>query len=63
MRWETSIPHHTYRRKGHYREVAAMGTILNNISTFPVAIRTEVPQHHPVGRDPGTIRNDPVAAL
>ena len=68
MRWETSTLHHTYRRKGHYRVVAVMGTTPNNnnnnsISTFPVAIRTEVPQRNPMGRVPGTTRNDPVAAL
>jgi hypothetical protein len=64
MRWETSMLRHTYRPKGHCRVVAAMGTTLNNnISTFPVAIKTEVPQRHPMGRVPGTIRNDPVAAL
>ena len=67
MRWETSMLHHTYRRKGHCQVVAVMGTTPNNnnnnISTFPVAIKTEVPQRNPMGRVPGTIRNDPVAAL
>jgi hypothetical protein len=65
MRWEISTLHHTYRRKGHYQAVAVMGTTPNNnnISTFPVAIRTEVPQRNPTGRVPGTTRNDPVAAL
>ena len=63
MRWETSTLHRTYRRKGHYQVVAVMGTTPNNnISTFPVAIRTEVPHRNPMGRVPGT-RNDPVAAL
>lgn len=65
MRWETSTLHPTYRRKGHCRVVAVMGTTPNNnnISTFLVAIRTEVPQRNPMDRVPGTIRNDPVAAL
>jgi len=64
MRWETNMLHRTYRPKGHCRVVAAMGTIANNnISTFPEAIKTEVPQRRPMGRVPGTIRNDPVAAL
>jgi hypothetical protein len=64
MRWETSMLHHTYRRKGHCRLVAVMGTTPNNnINTIPVAIKTGVPQHRPMGRVPGTIRNDPVAAL
>jgi len=71
MRWETRTLHHTYRRKGHCRVVAVMGTTPNNnnnnsnnnnISTFLVAIRTEVPQRNPMDRVPGTIRNDPVAA-
>jgi len=64
MRWETSTPHHTYRRKGHSQAVAVMGTTPNNnnnISTFPVA--TEVPQRSPMSRVPGTTRNDPVAVL
>jgi hypothetical protein len=70
MRWETSTLHRTYRRKDHCRVVAVMGTTPNNnnnnnniISTFLVAIRTEVPQRNPMDRVPGTIRNDPVAAL
>ena len=41
-----------------------MGTTHNNnISTFLVAIRTEVPQRHPLGRALGIIHNDPVASI
>ena len=63
MRWETSILHPTYRRKGHCQVVAVMGTTPNNnISTSLVAIKTEVPLRHPLGRALGIIHNDPVAA-
>ena len=63
MRWETNILRHTFRRKGHCRVVAVMGTTHNNnISTSLVAIKTEVPQRHPLGRALGIIHNDPVAA-
>lgn len=62
MRWETNIPLHTFRRKGHCLVVAVMGTTHNNnISTFLVAIKIEVPQHHP-DRALGFTPNDPVAA-
>jgi hypothetical protein len=64
MRWETNTLHHTFRRKGHCRVVAVMGTTHNNnISTSPVAIRTEVHQRHPLGRAQGIIHNDPVASI
>jgi hypothetical protein len=63
MRWETNTPRHTFRRKGHFRVVAIMGTTHNNISTSPVAIRTEVPQRHPLGQALGIIHNDPVASI
>ena len=63
MRWETCTLH-TYRLKGHYRAMAVMSTTTNNnTSTFPVALRTEVPPRLPTGRVQGTARNDPVAAL
>lgn len=61
MRWETNILHHTFRRKGRW-VVGVMGTTHNNnISTSPAAIKTEVPQRHPLGRALGIIHNDPVA--
>ena len=62
MRWETNILRRTFRRKGHYRVAEVMGTTHNNISTSPVAIRTEVPQRHPLGRALGIIHNNPIAA-
>jgi hypothetical protein len=58
MRWETRIPHPTYRLKDHFQVVAVMGTTPNNISTSLVAIKTEVPQRHPLGRVLGIIHND-----
>ena len=62
MRWETNILRRTFLRKRHYRVVGVMGTTHNNISTSPVAIRTEVPQRHPLGRALDIIHDDPIAA-
>ena len=64
MRWETRIPHPTYRLKDHFQVVAVMGTMPNNnISISLVAIKTEVPQRHPLGRALGIIHNDTIAAF
>ena len=65
MRWEINTLRRTFRLKGHCRVVAAMGTTHNNnISTSPVAIRTEVPQRLPLGRALGIIiHNDPIASI
>jgi hypothetical protein len=64
MRWDSSTLHHTYRRKGHYRPVAVISTTPNNnMSTFPLAGRTEIPPRIPTGRVQGTARNDPVAGV
>jgi hypothetical protein len=64
MRWEANILRHTFRRKGHCRVVAVMGTTHNNnISTSPVAIKTEVPRRHPLGRALGIIHNDPRCSI
>jgi hypothetical protein len=62
MRWETNIPHPTYRLKGHYRVVAVMSTMSNdNISTFPVAIDTDATQH--LGRTLGISHSDSAVPL
>jgi hypothetical protein len=62
--WEISILRRTYHRTVQSQVAAAMDTTLNNniSSTFLGATRTEVLQRRPVGRDPGTTRNDSVAA-
>jgi hypothetical protein len=64
MLWETSIVRRTCHRTVRCQVAAAMDTTpSSNInSTFPGATRTEVLQRRPVGRDPGTTRNDSVAA-
>ena len=63
MPWETRTRHPTYRHKDRFQVVAVMGiTPNNNINTSLVAIKTEVPQRHLLGRALGIIHNDTIIA-